>query len=29
LKLVAGQPINDPRLPNGIEVPPYALHYKR
>jgi uncharacterized protein len=29
LKLVAGQPINDPRLPDGIEVPPYALHYKR
>src|ERR1044072_5882476 len=28
-KLVAGEPINDPRLPEGIEVPPYALNYKR
>jgi hypothetical protein len=29
LKLVAGEPINDPRLPDGIEVPQYVLNYKR
>ncbi|HET6978830.1 MAG TPA: pyridoxamine 5'-phosphate oxidase family protein [Pyrinomonadaceae bacterium] len=29
LKLVAGEPINDPRLPEGIEVPEYAHSYKR
>ena len=29
LKLEAGEPINDPRLPEGIEVPGYALKYKR
>lgn len=29
LKLVAGAPIKDPRSPNGIQVPPYAAHYKR
>ena len=29
LKLVAGEPINDPRLPEEIEVPEYALNYKR
>jgi uncharacterized protein len=29
LKLVAGPPINDPRLPEGIEVPEYAANYKR
>lgn len=29
LKLEAGEPINDPRLPEGIEVPPYARNYKR
>lgn len=29
LKLVAGEPINDPRLPADIPVPEYALHYKR
>jgi len=29
LKLVAGEPINDPRLPDGIEVPEYARSYKR
>lgn len=29
LKLVAGEPINDPRLPAGIPVPDYAAHYKR
>lgn len=29
LKLVAGEPINDPRLPLEIPVPDYAAHYKR
>ena len=29
LKLVAGEPINDPRLPEGIEVPDYARNYRR
>jgi hypothetical protein len=29
LKLVAGEPINDPRLLEGIEVPEYARHYRR
>jgi len=29
LKLVAGEPINDPRLPEGIEVPEYARRYRR
>ena len=29
LKLVAGEPIKDPRLPDGIEVPEYAQGYKR
>jgi nitroimidazol reductase NimA-like FMN-containing flavoprotein (pyridoxamine 5'-phosphate oxidase superfamily) len=29
LHLVAGEPINDPRLPEGIEPPRYALEYKR
>ncbi|HET9479027.1 MAG TPA: pyridoxamine 5'-phosphate oxidase family protein, partial [Pyrinomonadaceae bacterium] len=29
LKLVAGEPIKDPRLPDGIGVPEYAAHYKR
>jgi uncharacterized protein len=29
LSLQAGQPINDPRLPDGIEVPEYALNYRR
>ena len=29
LKLEAGAPIKDPRLPEGIEVPKYALNYKR
>ena len=29
LKLVAGEPINDPRLPEGIEVPEYVRHYER
>jgi len=29
LKLVAGEPINDPRLPEGVRVPDYASNYKR
>jgi hypothetical protein len=29
LKLVAGEPINDPRLPEDIPVPDYARNYKR
>lgn len=29
LKLVAGEPMNDPRLPNGVPVPPYVSNYKR
>ena len=29
LKLVAGEPVNDPRLPADIPVPDYAAHYKR
>jgi nitroimidazol reductase NimA-like FMN-containing flavoprotein (pyridoxamine 5'-phosphate oxidase superfamily) len=29
LKLVAGELINDPRLPEGIEAPEYALRYRR
>lgn len=29
LKLVAGEPINDPRLPEGIEVPECARSYRR
>jgi len=29
LSLQAGTPINDPRLPEGIEVPEYARNYKR
>jgi len=29
LKLVAGEPINDPRLPEGIDVPEYARRYRR
>jgi uncharacterized protein len=29
LKLVAGEPIKDPRLPAEIPVPEYAAHYKR
>jgi hypothetical protein len=29
LRLEAGEPIKDPRLPNGIEVPEYARNYKR
>ena len=29
LKLVAGEPIKDPRLPEGIEVPDYARNYRR
>ncbi len=29
LKLTAGNPIDDPRLPKGIEPPGYARNYKR
>jgi hypothetical protein len=29
LRLVAGEPINDPRLPENIPVPVYAREYKR
>ena len=29
LKLEAGEPIKDPRLPDGIEVPEYAREYSR
>jgi hypothetical protein len=29
LTLVAGEPIDDPRLPEGIEPPEYARHYRR
>ena len=29
LKLEAGEPIKDPRLPDGIQVPEYARSYKR
>jgi len=29
LKLVAGEPIKDPRLPEGIEAPSYASEYTR
>jgi nitroimidazol reductase NimA-like FMN-containing flavoprotein (pyridoxamine 5'-phosphate oxidase superfamily) len=29
LRLVAGEPIDDPRLIDGVEVPGYAREYKR
>ena len=29
LRLEAGEPIKDPRLPDGIEVPEYARRYRR
>jgi len=29
LRLETGEPIKDPRLPEGIEVPSYILNYKR
>jgi nitroimidazol reductase NimA-like FMN-containing flavoprotein (pyridoxamine 5'-phosphate oxidase superfamily) len=29
LKIVAGQPVSDPRLPEGLEPPSYTLTYKR
>lgn len=29
LRLVAGEPIKDPRLPDEIQVPVYAREYKR
>jgi hypothetical protein len=29
LKLETGEPVADPRLPEGIAVPEYVLNYKR
>jgi hypothetical protein len=29
LKLETGEPVKDPRLPDGIPVPEYVLKYKR
>jgi nitroimidazol reductase NimA-like FMN-containing flavoprotein (pyridoxamine 5'-phosphate oxidase superfamily) len=29
LNIGPGEPVSDPRLPAGIETPPYALNYKR
>jgi uncharacterized protein len=29
LNLVAGEPVNDPRLPDNIQPPPYTLQYQR
>jgi nitroimidazol reductase NimA-like FMN-containing flavoprotein (pyridoxamine 5'-phosphate oxidase superfamily) len=29
LRVVAGKPITDPRLPEGIKPPSYAVHYRR
>jgi hypothetical protein len=29
LKLAAGAPINDPRLPENVELPSYTLKYSR
>jgi nitroimidazol reductase NimA-like FMN-containing flavoprotein (pyridoxamine 5'-phosphate oxidase superfamily) len=29
LKMVAGEPINDPRLPEGVAAPSYATAYRR
>jgi len=29
LRLVAGEPVNDPRLGEGVEVPVYAREYER
>lgn len=29
LEIVAGKPVNDPRLDPGREVPAYAQHYSR
>jgi hypothetical protein len=29
LKLTAGTPIADPRLPTGVQAPDYARNYKR
>jgi uncharacterized protein len=29
LKMVAGEPVNDPRLPEGIDAPQYAKEYRR
>jgi hypothetical protein len=29
LRMIAGEPINDPRLPESIEPPAYTLKYRR
>jgi hypothetical protein len=29
LKLTAGEPVSDPRLPDGVPVPDYASNYRR
>jgi nitroimidazol reductase NimA-like FMN-containing flavoprotein (pyridoxamine 5'-phosphate oxidase superfamily) len=29
LRLETGEPINDPRLPDGVPIPDYVLNYKR
>jgi hypothetical protein len=29
LRLETGEPVKDPRLPEGIEVPDYVLNYRR
>ena len=29
LRLETGEPVKDPRLPDGVEVPDYVLNYKR
>src|SRR5207302_9554774 len=29
LRLAAGEPISDPRLPESVALPPYALRYTR
>ena len=29
LRIEAGEPVKDPRLPDGVEVPAYATNYKR
>ena len=29
LRLVAGEPVNDPRLPDDVAVPDYAANYER
>ncbi len=29
VRLVAGEPVSDPRLPSGVKLPPYASNYAR